>query len=139
MDDYSDYSHSFGDPCTGCGADSFGQCTQCKEGLCFFCAEGGIGSPALCPKCAKKGMKKINVANNNQTPPGYGAHIQIDGPEYDLPEEIRSFLASQTIWGGNTSNTPKEYSHWEMTQEKFEEACAFLRRKGYSLSSPTVR
>ena len=84
-------------------------------------------------------LKKITIAGENQSPAGYGAQIQIDGSEYDLPEEIRSFLALQTIWGGNTSNTPGRYSHWEMTQEKFVETCAWLRGKGYSLSSTAVR
>ena len=86
MDD-SDYSYSFGEPCVGCGADAFGHCTRCKKGLCFFCAEGGIGSPALCPKCTKCTKKVVRTSAH---PEGFFWRIQIPGPVQGLEDD--SFL-----------------------------------------------
>jgi hypothetical protein len=78
-------------------------------------------------------MKHFIVANPKQVPPGYGAHIQIETPYWDLPSDIQKRLDELSIWGGNTSNTPGEYSHWEFGAVAFYEACSFLEGIGCSV------
>lgn len=76
-------------------------------------------------------MKTYSACPPDKAPPGYGGYVQFDGNEYDLPGNIRRALQLLSCWGGNTSNSPDEYSHWEFTPRKYPLAIVFLQHHGY--------
>lgn len=87
----------------------------------------------LDPRCMRHNPETVFRSIPVQ-PGGYNPHIQIDDPEYLISEKIVTYLNLLSCWGGNTSNSPAEYSHWEFPHdgEHWKRACKFLEENGWT-------
>jgi hypothetical protein len=80
-------------------------------------------------------MIRFDVLYTHETPAFYGGSILCETTEHDLPEKVVKLLNQFSIWGGNTSNSPEEYSFWEIENNHYIDAiiCVLERAWGYEI------
>lgn len=77
--------------------------------------------------------KRVFVLTKPHGP--YGARIFV-AANAPMREGEKQFLDRQSVWGGNTSSSPREYLMWEFELDpelrKYEAAARYLRNSGFT-------